>query len=91
MHISTSDGADVTQRIGSSFEEGLSLAQKSAMITKINLLERQVFDDQLGRRRGISEEHAAKLLAEINALRRKLGWLNLDLQHRLVWPDDLLG
>jgi hypothetical protein len=91
MHITTTDGADLTDGIGSSFEAGLSPSQKSAMITKINLLERQLFDDQLRRRRRISEEHAAELLAEINALRRKLGWLSLDLQHRLVWPDDLLG
>jgi hypothetical protein len=91
MHITPTDGPDITPGIGSSFEEGLSPVQKSAMITKINLLERQLFDDQLRRRRGISEERAAELLADINALRRKLGWLNVDLQHRLVWPDDLLG
>jgi hypothetical protein len=91
MHITTTDGADVTQGIGSGFEEGLSAAQKSAMITEINLLEGQPFDDELRRRRGISDEHAAELLAGINALPRKPGWLGLDLQHRLVWPADLLG
>jgi hypothetical protein len=60
------------------------------VITKINLLERQLFDDQLRRRQGISEDQAVELLAQINALGRKLGWLSLDLQHHLVRPDDLL-
>ncbi len=90
MHITTTDGANVTRGDGSSFGEGLSPAQKSAVISKINVLERELFDDERRRRRGISEERATELLAEINALRRTLGWLSLDLQHRLVWPDDLL-
>jgi hypothetical protein len=90
MHITKGDGADVTRGSGSSFAEGLSPAEKSAVISKINVLERQLFDDQCRRRRGISEERATELLGEINALRRKLGWLSLDLHHRLVWPDDLL-
>jgi hypothetical protein len=78
MQITTVDGANVTRRKGSRLGEGLSPAKKSAVITKINFLERQLFDDKLARRRGISEDRATELLAEINALRGKLGWLSLD-------------
>jgi hypothetical protein len=90
MHITTADGANATGGNDSSFGEGLSPAQKSAAIGKITVLEGQLFDHERRRRRGISEARATELLTEINALRRTLGWLSLDLQHRLIWPHDLL-
>lgn len=90
MHITTTDGANVSQGNSSNLEKGSSPAEKSAVINKINMLERQLFDDERRLRRGVTEERAIELLAEINALRRRLGWLSLDLKHRLVWPEDLL-
>jgi hypothetical protein len=66
----------------------MSPAEKTAAISKVNVLERELFDGEGHLRRGMSNERALDLLHQVNGLRHALGWLNLDMQHCPVWPDD---
>jgi len=63
--------------------------QKSAAITRVNYLERVLFDGNGHPRRRISPERADELLSAINQLRSRLGWLTLDMHHQYRWPDDV--
>jgi hypothetical protein len=66
----------------------LPLAQRSLMARKVAVLEGRLFDDEGHLRQGLSDEVSTRLI-EINALRRDLGWLSLDLHHDYVWPADI--
>ncbi len=59
-----------------------------AAITRVNYLERLLFDGDGRLRRHTSPERADELLWAINDLRRQVGWLGLDLQHHHRWPDN---
>ncbi|HEX4863193.1 MAG TPA: hypothetical protein VFV02_03920 [Acidimicrobiales bacterium] len=62
--------------------------EKSAAVTRVVCLERLLFDGSGHPRRRISPERADELLCAINQLRRQLGWLCLNMQRQLCWPDD---
>ena len=62
---------------------------KIAAITRVNYLERLLFDGDGRIRRHTSAERADELLWAINNLRRQLGWLGLDMQHHHCWPDNV--
>jgi hypothetical protein len=62
--------------------------ERSAAITRVDRLERLLFDGNGHPRRRINPERADELLCAINQLRRQLGWLSLDMQHQYCWPDD---
>jgi hypothetical protein len=59
-----------------------------AAVLRVNYLERLLFDGYGHRRQPTSPERADELLCTINDLRRQLGWLRLDMQHHLCWPDN---
>ena len=59
-----------------------------AAITRVNYLERLLFDGDGSLRRHTSAERAEELLWAINDLRRQVGWLQLDMQHHHCWPDN---
>jgi hypothetical protein len=59
---------------------------KTAAVTKVSALEDKLFDAVGHLRRGVTQDKAKELLAQINTLRHKLGWLDLDLHHHPVWP-----
>ena len=65
-----------------------SRPDKIAAITRVNYLERLLFDGDGRLRRRTSPERADELLWAINNLRRQVGWLGLDLQHHHRWPDN---
>lgn len=62
---------------------------QSAAITKVNDLERLLFDGDGRLRRHTSPERADELLSAINDLRRQIGWLGLNLQHHHCWPPNV--
>jgi hypothetical protein len=66
----------------------LSRTEKIAAITRVNYLERLLFDADGRLRRHTSPERADDLLWAINDLRRQVGWLRLDMQHHHCWPDN---
>jgi hypothetical protein len=62
-------------------------ADKTAALTRVRYLERQLFDDSGQMRRGVTLQHADETVADINHLRRALGWLEIDLDGRWRWPE----
>jgi hypothetical protein len=64
----------------------LQPAGKTAALTRVRYLERELFDDSGHLRRGVTPEHADETVAVINHLRRALGWLEIDLDGRWRWP-----
>jgi hypothetical protein len=64
----------------------LPRAEKTAAVTKVRYLERELFDDGGHVRRGISPAGAQETVAQINDLRQALGWLEIDLDGRWRWP-----
>jgi hypothetical protein len=67
----------------------LPLAQRSVTAAKVAVLEGRLFDGQGHPWPGLSDRAATDLLGEINDLRRRLGWLALDLDHHHIWPAPL--
>jgi hypothetical protein len=66
----------------------LPRAEKTAAVTRVRYLERELFDDGGHVRRRISPARAEETVAEINDLRQALGWLEIDLDGRWRWPAD---
>jgi hypothetical protein len=64
----------------------LPRAEKTAAITRVRYLERELFDDGGHIRRGISPAGAEETVGVINHLRQALGWLEIDLDGRWRWP-----
>jgi hypothetical protein len=64
----------------------LPRAQKTAAVTKVGYLERELFDDSGHIRRGVTPARAENVVAAINDLRQALGWLEIDLDGRWRWP-----
>jgi hypothetical protein len=62
-------------------------AEKTAAVTKVRHLERQLFDDGGHIRRGVTPVQAEEIVALINDLRLALGWLEVDLAGRWRWPS----
>jgi hypothetical protein len=65
----------------------LAPAQKTAAVTLVRYLERQIFDDDGHRRRHVKEPMLDELVGQINELRHVLGWLEIDLQGKWRWPN----
>jgi hypothetical protein len=61
---------------------------KTAAVTKVRYLERELFDDDGHTRRGVTPARAEEIVASINDLRRCLGWLEIDLDGGWRWPAD---
>jgi hypothetical protein len=61
-------------------------AEKTAAITKVRYLERDLFDDSGHIRRGISRTTAEEMVVLINDLRHALGWLEIDIDGHWRWP-----
>jgi hypothetical protein len=61
-------------------------ADKTAAVTKVRYLERDLLDDSGHVRKGVTLARAAEIVAEINDLRQVLGWLQIDLDGRWRWP-----
>jgi hypothetical protein len=64
----------------------LSRADKTAAVTKVRYLERELLDDDGHIRRGVTLARAEEIVALINDLRQVLGWLQIDLEGRWRWP-----
>jgi hypothetical protein len=60
-----------------------------AVLNRVHRLEQGLFDSEGHVRRDVGTDTASALLGQINVLRLGLGWLALDLQHHLVWPEEL--
>ena len=60
--------------------------ERTAAVTRVRCLEHDVFDGDGHVRRGVERTRAEEALAEINGVRRALGWLEIDLEHRWRWP-----
>jgi len=65
----------------------LAPAHKTAAVTRVRYLERQLFDDDGRRRRNIKEPLVDELVGQINELRQSLGWLEIDLHGQWRWPN----
>jgi hypothetical protein len=68
-------------------QTALSEPEKVAAIARVNDLERVLFDDEGHIQRHTNSERANELLGAINELRRRLGWLYVDMAHHQCWPD----
>ncbi len=66
--------------------KALPPAEKTAAITKVRYLERELFDESGHIRRGIKRAAAEKKVALINDLRHALGWLEIDIDGHWRWP-----
>jgi hypothetical protein len=80
----TSITEDSTYRLISTV---LPPAEKTAAITKVRYLERELFDDNGHIRRGITRATAEDMVALINDLRHALGWLEIDIDGHWRWPS----
>lgn len=69
--------------------EMLTRREKTALISQVTTLETSLFDKDHHLRRGVGSSRAEELLSQINALRRRLGWLPIDDCQRYQWPDDV--
>ena len=59
--------------------------QKVAAVAKVRCLEHTLFDgDRVNR--SLSRRRAEAIVAEVNDLRRALGWLEIDLDGHWRWP-----
>ena len=59
--------------------------QKVAAVAKVRCLEHTLFDgDRVNR--SLSRRQAEAIVAEVNELRRALGWLEIDLDGHWRWP-----
>ena len=65
----------------------LAPAQKTAAVTRVRCLERQLFDDDGHRRRNVKRSVVDELVGQINRLRDSLGWLEIDLHGQWRWPN----
>ncbi len=65
----------------------LGSTQKTAAVTRVRYLERQVFDDSGRQRRGVTESEVQGQVSQINQLRQLLGWLEIDLLGQWRWPN----
>src|SRR5262245_50927591 len=66
----------------------LPRAEKTAAVTRVRYLERELFDDSGQVRRRVSPARAEETVAQINDLRQALGWLEIDLDGRWRWPEN---
>jgi hypothetical protein len=66
--------------------KALPPAEKTAAITRVRHLERQLFDESGHIRRGIKRAAAEGMVALINDLRHVLGWLEIDIDGHWRWP-----
>jgi hypothetical protein len=58
---------------------------KTVAIAKVRFLEKELFDgDHVSR--SLTRHHAESIVAELNALRDRLGWLPVDVEGRWRWP-----
>jgi hypothetical protein len=64
----------------------LPRAQKTAAVTKVRYLERELFDDNGHIQRAVTPARAEEIVALINDLRQALGWLEIDLDGGWRWP-----
>ena len=64
----------------------LTAAEKTAAVTKVRYLERELFDGGGHIRRGVTPARAEEIDALINDLRRVLGWLEIGLDGQWRWP-----
>ena len=64
----------------------LAGAEKTAAVTRVQYLERQLFDDSGHIRRGMTRARAHEIAALINDMRQALGWLQIGLDGRWRWP-----
>jgi hypothetical protein len=64
----------------------LTGAEKTAAVTKVRYLERQLFDSAGHIRRGVIPARAEEMAALINNLRQALGWLEIGLDGQWRWP-----
>jgi hypothetical protein len=69
--------------------ERLPLAERIAAVNQLNCLEGQLFDGEDHIRPGTRLERANELLAVVNSLRHRLGWLPIDDHHRWGWRADV--
>ena len=60
--------------------------ERTATVTKIRYLEREVFEGGGHIRRGVTPARAVEIAALINDLRRVLGWLEIGLDGQWRWP-----
>jgi hypothetical protein len=65
----------------------LAPAEKTAAVTRVRYLERQIFDDDGYPRRNVKEPVLDEVVGQINQLRHCLGWLEIDLHGRWRWPN----
>jgi hypothetical protein len=72
-----------TCRVSSTILAG---AEKTAAVTKVRYLERELFDDSGHIRRGVTPARAHEIAARINDMRQALGWLQIGLDGRWRWP-----
>ena len=61
-------------------------AEKAEAIALVQQMEHDTFDENGHLRSGIDQATAERVVAEINQLRHRLGWLEVDLQGRWRWP-----
>jgi hypothetical protein len=67
----------------------LSRAEKTAAVTKVRYLERELFDEDGRIRRGVSAARADEIVDQINDLRQTLGWLEVDVDGQWRWPANV--
>jgi hypothetical protein len=82
---------ELTSRYAPVTSPTLSRADRVAFISRLSHLESVLFDGDGHARRRLSPERATALLDAINTLRRRLGWLSLDMEHHQCWPAHVAG
>ncbi len=65
----------------------MSPVEKTAAVANVRYLEQELFDHEGHIRRGVTRAAAGNTVGQINDLRHKLGWLEIDLEGRWRWPE----
>lgn len=68
--------------------ETMTARQKVAAVAKVRCLEHDLFEgDKV--RRDLSRSEVEEMVGRLNHLRGALGWLEVDLEGRLRWPQQV--
>jgi hypothetical protein len=68
--------------------EAMTARQKVAAVAKVRCIEHDLFDGEKVRR-DLSRAEVEERIGRLNHLRRALGWLEVDLEGRLRWPQQV--
>lgn len=69
----------------------LDMTDKTVLLSQVKTLEARLFDSEHHVRGEVTADRAREVLTQINVVRSKLGWLQIDDRCRYLWPEGVPG